>query len=287
MKRALVMLTLLVGTINSHAQILWKVSGNGIDKPSYILGTHHIASIDICDNIEGFNNAYANVEQVIGEVDTEKLNSAGTQMKMLSHMQMPKGQKLSSLYTEDQLKVIDEFVSSVLGVGIQSFNTYKPAMLSSTIQVIIATRVFPDFNAQKGIDSYMQTKAKKDKKTVKGLETIEFQINLLYNEPLEKQAADLLEMAQMGKEVEELILKLTESYHKQDIESLWEMTIEDTPEEDIEKLIYSRNRNWIKQMKDIMPDTPTMFVVGAGHLPGNEGLLELLKKEGYSLSPVW
>ena len=57
MKRTLVFLAFLAGTLSANAQILWKVSGNGLQKPSYILGTHHVASKDICDNIAGFNDA--------------------------------------------------------------------------------------------------------------------------------------------------------------------------------------------------------------------------------------
>ena len=287
MKRTLVFLAFLAGTLSANAQILWKVSGNGLQKPSYILGTHHVASKDICDNIAGFNDAYNSIEQLYGEVDTEKMNSMATQLKMLTHMKMPKGQTLSSLYTEDQLKVVDEFVTSVLGVGVKSFDAYKPVMVSSSLQVFIAMKVYPDFNAEKAIDSHMQAMAKKDNKEVGGLETIEFQINMLYDEPLEKQAADLLEMAEKSKEAEEDIIRLTELYRQQELAKMWDLMLEDTEPEELETLIYGRNRNWVEQMKNIMPAAPAMFVVGAGHLPGDQGLIKLLEKEGYTLEPVW
>jgi uncharacterized protein YbaP (TraB family) len=287
MKRALIILTLFAGAFTSNAQLLWKVSGNGLHKPSYLFGTHHIADQTICDGIKGFNDAYNSIEQLYGEVDTEKMNSMATQLKMLTHMKMPKGQTLSSLYTEDQLKVVDEFVTSVLGVGVKSFDAYKPVMVSSSLQVFIAMKVYPDFNAEKAIDSHMQAMAKKDKKEVGGLETIEFQINMLYDEPLEKQAADLLEMAEKSKEAEEDIIRLTELYRQQELAKMWDLMLEDTEPDELETLIYGRNRNWVEQMKNIMPAAPAMFVVGAGHLPGDQGLIKLLEKEGYTLEPVW
>jgi uncharacterized protein YbaP (TraB family) len=129
--------------------------------------------------------------------------------------------------------------------------------------------------------------ARKDKKGAFGLETVEFQVELLYDTPLEEQAADLLEMVEQGKEAEEMIIELTDLYLKQDIAGLWELTLKDSKPEELEKLIYSRNRNWIAQMKDIMPQTPTMFVVGAGHLPGEQGVIRLLEQTGYKLEPVW
>ena len=287
MKKALIILAFFAGALTSNAQLLWKVSGNGLQKPSYLFGTHHVADQTICDSIKGFNDAYNSIEQLYGEVDTEKMNSMATQLKMLTHMKMPKGQTLSSLYTEDQLKIVDEFVTSVLGVGVKSFDSYKPVMVSSSLQVFIAMKIYPDFNAEKAIDSHMQAMAKKDKKEVGGLETIDFQINMLYNEPLEKQAADLLEMAEKSKEAEEDIIVLTELYRQQDLAKMWELMLEDTEPEDLETMLYGRNRNWVEQMKNIMPSASAMFVVGAGHLPGDQGLIKLLENEGYTLEPVW
>jgi uncharacterized protein YbaP (TraB family) len=287
MKHTLVFLAFLAGTLSANAQILWKVSGNGLQKPSYILGTHHVASKDICDNIAGFNDAYAGVEQVYGEVDTEIMNNPATQFQMMPQMTMPKGQTLSSLYTEEQVKKIDEYVTSLLGVGIKAFDKLKPAVVSSSIQAIIAMKMYPGFDATKGIDSQMQSMAKKDNKATQGLETMDFQIDILYNAPLQEQAEDLLEMVEHGKETEEMIIELTNRYLKQDLAGLWELMLEDSEPEELEKLVYSRNRNWTAQMKDIMPQNPTMFVVGAGHLPGEQGLIKLLEQEGYKLEPVW
>lgn len=287
MKKALIIFAFLAGAFSSNAQLLWKVSGNGLQKPSYLFGTHHIADQTICDGIKGFNDAYNSVEHLYGEVDTDKMNGIATQLKVMTRMKLPKGQTLSSLYTEEQMKVIDAFVTEVMGVGAKSFDSYKPVMLSSSLQVFIAMKLFPEYDAAKAIDSHMQTRAKKDKKVVKGLETIDFQLDLLYDEPIEKQAADLLEMAENAKESEEAIIKLTELYRQQDLKGLWNLMMEDTEPEEMEDLLFKRNRNWVEQMKEIMPSASAMFVVGAGHLPGEQGVIRLLENEGYKLEPVW
>lgn len=287
MKRTLVFFTLFAGALTVNAQILWKVSGNGLQKPSFILGTHHVASIDVCDAIAGFNNAYDSIEQVYGEVETELMNDPATQFKIMPHMMMPKGQTLSSLYSEEELKMLDEYITPLFGMGIKTFDKFKPAVLSSNIQVMVAMKMYPDFDPTKGIDSQMQTMAKKDKKAAKGLETVDFQVELLYNAPIQEQADDLLEIVEKGKEAEDMIIELTQRYKKQDLDGLWEIMLEDSEPEELEKLVFSRNRNWVLQMKEVMPATPTMFVVGAGHLPGDQGLLNLLRKEGYKVDPVW
>jgi uncharacterized protein YbaP (TraB family) len=148
-------------------------------------------------------------------------------------------------------------------------------------------KMYPDFDPAKAIDSQMQVMAKQDNKEAKGLETLDFQIDMLYNAPIEEQAEDLWEMVEKGKEAEEMIIELTKRYQKQDLAGLWELMLEDSEPEELEKLVYGRNRNWVAQMKTIMPQTPTMFVVGAGHLPGEQGLIKLLEQEGYKLEPVW
>ena len=287
MKRTLVLLALIAGTFSANAQLLWKVSGNGIKNPSFILGTHHVASSEICDMIKGFQSAYDAIEQVYGEVDMQKMNSAGTQIKVLSYSFMPKGQTLSSLYTEEQIKKLDAFLAPVLGAELKAFDKFKPVTVTSMVQMLMAQKLFPDFEAENAIDSYMQTKARKDKKGAKGLETIEFQLDILYNTPLEEQAKELLEMAEMGQKTEESIISLTKSYLAQDLEAMWNAMLEDAEPGELDDLVFNRNRNWVVQMKEIMPLTPTMFVVGAGHLPGDLGVLNLLKKEGYKVEPVW
>ena len=94
-------------------------------------------------------------------------------------------------------------------------------------------------------------------------------------------------MAEMGPKAEESIIQLTESYLKQDLDALLKIMMEDSEPEELEDILYARNRNWIGLMKDIMTQAPTMFVVGAGHLPGDLGVLNLLNKEGYKVEPVW
>ena len=287
MKRILILLAFSAATFTANAQLLWKISGNGLKNPSYILGTHHIASGDICDKIAGFKDAYNSIQQVYGEVVTDEMNSASAQMKVLKSSLMPKGQTLSSLYTPEQIEKIDQFLKSIFGKRLSAFDKLKPIALTSSIQVLMAQKLFPDFKLENGIDSHMQTMAKKDKKSVRGLETVEFQLSILYDTPVEDQAKELLEMAEKGKKAEEAILKLTDHYIKQDLDGLWEIMIEDAEPGELDDFLFNRNRNWIIQMKDIMPQTQTMFVVGAGHLPGEDGVLNLLKKEGYKIEPVW
>lgn len=287
MKRTLALIAFIAGAFTTNAQILWKISGNGLEKASYILGTHHAAPGNVCDKIAGFDAAYSSIDQIYGEVETDVMNATSTQMEMMKYAMMPEGRTLSSLYTADEIAKINAFITPIVGADLTAFENLKPVTLISTLQMLLAMKVIPEFNPATAVDSYMQDMAKKDNKATLGLETVEFQMDLLYNAPLEEQAEDLLEMAEDGSKTEETIIKLTEHYLEQNIEGLWQIMLEDSEPGELDDLVYNRNRNWIGQMKQIMPEKPTMFVVGAGHLPGELGVLNLLKKEGFKVEPVW
>lgn len=289
MKRTLMFIALVAASFTANAQLLWKVSGNGAEKPSYIFGTHHVATSSICEKIEGFEQAYQNVDQVIGEVETAKMNDQKVMMQMMPMMMMPDGQKLSSLYTDTEIEIINTCLQEKLGpsFNLDAFEVMKPAVLSSTLQVLLSMEHFPESSKEEGVDSYLQSIAVADGKKVGGLETVEFQVDILYNEDLEKQAEDLLEMAKDTDSGIEQLEELAEIYRSQDMKRISKMIKKGATKKELEKLLYGRNRNWIEQMKVIIPETPTMFVVGAGHLPGKNGVLDLLEKAGFDIEPVW
>jgi uncharacterized protein YbaP (TraB family) len=73
--------------IEAHAQLLYRVSGNGLDKPSYIIGTHHLASTQFVDKIVGVKEAMAATDQVYGELTFETLTNPDS-MAYLQHAMM-------------------------------------------------------------------------------------------------------------------------------------------------------------------------------------------------------
>ena len=273
-------------SLTANAQLLWKISGNGLEKPSYVFGTHHMASTAICDSIRGFEDAFASVEQVLGEVDVAIMNDPATTMQMMPYMMMPEGQTLTSLFTAKEVILINSFIKPKLGFTLKDLNTMKPAFLSNMITVLLSMEHFPEYENEEGIDSHLQYRAKKHGKNVGGLETVEFQMDMLFNEDLETQADDLVDLVKNGDKAMKATGKLAQIYMTQDMKKINRFMHKSSDKEEIKKLLDDRNMNWIVQMKVIMPETPTMFVVGAGHLPGKNGVLSLLQKEGYTVEAV-
>lgn len=127
--------------------------------------------------------------------------------------------------------------------------------------------------------------AKKQHKKTMGLETIDFQLSLFEKLPMTTQIGMLKEDYESGLNSYDALLAL---YLKEDLEGLGAMMLEETAQypEFNELLLLARNRSWIAPMSSQMQKESTFFAVGAGHLGGPEGVVALLKAQGYTLTPI-
>ena len=287
MKRILTILALSLLCLTSNAQLLWKISGNGIKKHSYIVGSHHACTFQYCDSIPGLMKAFEKVDYVIGEYDMVKSQQMTPEetMKLKSMMMMPADTSFASLFAEDEKAKLDEFLKSKLGVPSDKLATLKPMAIMITVQNKVIMEILPDAATMTSMDKYMQTFADYKGKGVGGLETMNYQMELLFGGSLESQADALFEYIDTGN-TKELITKLTDAYKSQDLNLLWEVFMEQMSKYDYDNVVTVRNRNWEKQMKELLPKQSTLFVVGAGHLPGEFGMINLLRNAGYKLKPV-
>ena len=293
------MLLLLMAAVTMQAQLLWKISGNGLQKPSYIIGTYHLAPVSFTDSIKGLKAALDASEQVYGEIIMADMTSPENMQKMQAAMMLPDGQTLDKLFTADEMTRINALVKSVLGVDMtnpmvaQQLGKLTPYALQVQLGVLIYLKKHPGFNPNEGFDSYFQKEAAAKGKGVGGLETFDFQINTLYKSTtMERQKQLLLCMADNLEFTEEQTENVVKAFFTQDLDGIEKAmdaklnnTCDGTPEEK-ETLIYSRNDNWMKQMPEIMKQKGTFFAVGAGHLPGERGLLAQLKKAGYTVEGI-
>lgn len=288
MKSLLVTILLMViGTLYAPAQLLWKISGRGIEKPSYILGTHHAVPFTYCDSIPGLMEAFEEVDYVIGEFDMVKMGEmTPTQMQnMQKMMMMPADTALLSLFSVEEKELLDIYLKETVGAELQMFSAMKPMTIMVTVQNRILMDIIPDIASMTGMDKYMQTLAASKGKSVGGLETMEYQMNLLYGNSLEEQADALLEMARGGNS-KELMTELTAVYKLQDLDALWDVFKEQMTGYEYDALVSVRNQNWKKQIVELLPAQSSLFVVGSGHLPGEKGMITLLKQAGYNVEPI-
>ena len=278
MKKLISALLLLMAATGVNAQLLWKISGNGLQKPSYIVGTYHLAPVSFADSIPGLNDALASTEQVYGEVIMADMTSPENMTKVQAAMMLPDGQTLDKLYTADEMARINALLKNILGADMtnpmiaQQLGRLTPQALQTQLGILMYLKTHTGFNPNETFDGYFQKEATAKNKAVGGLETIDFQINTLFK----------------GMSTENVV----KAFFAQDLEGIEKAmdakmnnTCDGTPAEK-DMLINNRNAEWIKQMPGIMKQKSTFFAVGAGHLPGDKGVLALLKKAGYTVESI-
>ncbi len=297
-KTILTLLTFVIVAFTAHAQLLWKVTGKDLTKPSYVLGTFHLANVAFADSIPGLKQALNSSEQVYGELDMRKLMSDPSLIQqMQAAMMLPQGTTLDSLLTAEQMTRLNEFMKQYLGVDLSNpmlapMKQMKPAAISTQIQMVLAMQMAKGFNPQQQFDTYFQKVAQEQQKPVGGLETMDLQLGVLYGAPLKRQAELLMCLVDDVDYHKDVLRRTIDAYYTQDLEAVNKVmdekrhnTCDSTPEED-DTLIYTRNANWAKALPALMKEHSTFLAVGCAHLPGNRGLIALLQKAGYTVTPV-
>lgn len=293
MKKILGIVILLSMALGMQAQLLWKVSGNGLTQPSYIMGTHHLSPLSIKDSIAGMKQALADTKQVYGELVMSEAQTSAIMQKMQKYMVTESDTTFKSLFSPEEYEMINKYSKENLMFDVAMMPKLKPAFLSNNLIVILYMKHVGGFNPQEQLDSFFQTQATASGKKVGGLETPEFQFDMLFNgASLKRQAEQLLCMLNdVDKNIDQL-KKMTAYYNAQNLDGLLELTKErqgdkcDPLPGELEAMLDNRNIDWSKKLPPIMKEAPTFVAVGAGHLPGEKGLLNLMKKQGYRVEPV-
>ena len=278
---------------SANAQLLWKVSGNGLNQPSYIIGTHHLAPFSIMDSIAGLKKAMNETQQVYGEIKMSEMQSPATMEKMQKAMMIESDTTLNSLLSPKDFETANKFCKENLMVDLNMAPKLKPAFLLNNAVVMAYVKHIGKFNPQEQLDTFFQSQAIQNGKKVDGLETAEFQFNLLFNgSSLQRQAQLLMcTLNHIETEVENL-KRLTNAYMNQDLNTMLKISEErkgdqcDALPSEEDAMIYNRNKAWAEKLPAIMKAAPTFVAVGALHLPGEKGLLNLLKRQGYTVEAV-
>ncbi|MBW9202465.1 TraB/GumN family protein [Bacteroidales bacterium SW292] len=292
MKRFITLVLLIAVTLGAQSQLLWKISGNGLQQPSYIFGTYHLSPLSIKDSIASLPQAMQDIRQVYGELVMADMMKPEFLAQMQQQTMLPNDTTLKSLFTPEEFEVVSRAVTEYLQVDIALLDRMKPAALFQQLTVLFYMKHTPGYNPQEQLDASFQQEATEQGKKVGGLETAQSQVDILFNKPLCRQAEDLYCFVSDPDKVERQAKEIIAAYTAQDLDKMLQLmeekegtSCDPTPEE-MAQLLYDRNQAWVKQMPAIMQAAPTLFVVGAGHLPGEQGVLALLKAQDYTVEPM-
>lgn len=293
MKKLLSILLFVSMALSAHAQLLWKVSGNGLEKPSYIFGTFHLSPLSIKDSIAAMPQAMNETAQVYGELVMSEMTTPAFMQSMQQQMMLPADTTLQSLFTPEQYEVVGKAVKENMMADIAMLARLKPAAINQQLVVLLYLKQIPGFNPQEQLDTYFQQQAGQQGKKVGGLETTQSQIDILYNSQTLKRQANLLYclVSDIDRTIDQS-KRMIDAYKKQDLDAMLQLMEErdgnscDPLPGEMEALLDNRNKAWAEKMPAIMAEAPTLFVVGAGHLPGANGVLSLLKQQGYTIEAM-
>lgn len=287
--KAVVASLLLSGILPVSAQVLYKIEGNGLKEPSYIFGTHHLAPISVIESF-GAAEPFKNATQVVGEIDMTQ-NPMEMQMAMQPHMIAPADSTLSKVIPAEDFSVINEEFKKwapMQGMELSMLDGMKPMVVSTIVTLGITSDAIPDYNPNEQLDTWFQTTGAGEGKKIIPLETAEQQATLLFDfTPISIQAEALVEMLKEPQKAVDSAKQLTEAYMTQDLAQMLSLSEKDDEHpEFMEALLDRRNADWITKLPAIFNEGSTFVAVGALHLPGEKGVLEGLRKKGYTVTPL-
>ena len=264
--------------------LLWRISGNNLSKPSYLFGTIHLLCANDIELSETLKTAIKETDKVYLELDMDNLFEM---MQAVQKMKMRNDTTLSDLLSESDYKKVKAFFTSKSSmIPFSILETYKPMLAASMIM-----QTSTDCDNAISMEQIIMQQAKQDRKEIKGMETMTYQLSIFDSIPYEVQAKQLLAFItendtedKASKEYEEM----ASAYRNQELNKL-EMLIN---KEEFgvgnfaDLLLYNRNRNWVVSMGKIFSANSAVIAVGAGHLPGEKGVINLLRKAGYKVDPM-
>jgi uncharacterized protein len=263
--------------------LLWKITGNGLQKPSYLFGTYHFLSNGFVDTLPAVKNAYAASDAVVGELVVD----SSIQAPMME-ASLLKGTTLQQELPDTLFTTINKWFTEEAGFGLAELNQVSPFAVMSFVMALTQKKYFPVKPGEIQLDTYFQQVAKKDGKKVMGLETIQMQIKALFGQmTIQRQVALLSDLFKEKDELKKMVGIMNTAYTSQNLDELQRLMYGSAykPEE-TKALLDDRNNYWMQQLPALMNEQPLFVAVGALHLVGKTGLVNQLKERGYSVTPV-
>lgn len=279
---ALVGFVLSVPTFaQAQHSLLYEVSGNGLKKSSYLFGTFHLLTESFVDSQKNVIKAFKSCKAVAGEVITDSMASP----KVLEAMQADT--PIQELLSQPVYADLNAWMLELMGMDMTLFNNFSPMAVNAVLLNAIYQKHFSPPKGEQVMDIYFQAEARKRKMNVYGLESIQTQITALFEQPLTRQAKHLEELVLEKDSAVYQLRELAHLYRTANYDKLTSMMYDESfSQVEIELLVNDRNDAWVQKLPAMMQQEPTFVAVGAMHLAGENGLVEQLRKKGYTVKPL-
>ncbi|MCB4757473.1 MAG: TraB/GumN family protein [Elusimicrobia bacterium] len=264
------------------SHVLWEVKGPNKNKV-FLLGSLHVLSETDYPLDPVLENAYQKADTVFFEVSMDDAEMSSLRELTVKLGTCEKGKTLTDYVSKDTFKKFEAEVKR-LNLAVEYFINLKPWMAGLSLLHLKFQKIGLD--AEHGIDKYFFARAREDRKSTAALEKQEFQLNIFSSMSAQDQEDMLLESIQSAEKIEGEFAQLLEAWKFGDVaklNKLFHLTDKETPH--LKEVVYSsRNKSWLGKIHDqIKTNRNLLFVVGSAHLIGDESVVQLLTKKGYTL----
>ncbi len=274
--------------------IFWKVEKAGL-QPSYLLGTMHVADPRVLEMPAGAAQAQARAKTIVVESDEvldERRAMAALLMKPDLTM-FTDGRSIETLVAPQDLQLLKDGLKAK-GITLSAVSRMKPWMLMSMV-AIPACELARKGEGNLFLDKKIAREAAAQGKQVKGLETLEEQANAINAIPLDLHIKSLIEAVKLGRKMDDVFFTMTEVYLSENIgiiQPMLKVVAPDGTEDQAgyaefdELVITKRNQLMAERAAPVIAEGGAFIAIGAAHLPGDQGLIELLRRQGYTVKAV-
>jgi uncharacterized protein YbaP (TraB family) len=284
MKKLILTFLLAIAATLTHAQksILWEISGNGLEKPSYLLGTLKFIGEREFIFPKEFKEKMdqCKIFAIEDQVDHK------AQMELNKALHFPKGKSLATeLPPEDYAKLV-AFMEKEFKLPKAKFEKDLGKLIPLALSINMTRMSLGEKVMYYDIELLLT--AKKEKLKAYSLEPIKREAEAIQQFPMEEQKEALMASIANFEMQKSEYLQMEAAFDANDLDKIFSLTLHPTEDHpDFVKMFYTdRNLEWMPKIEKMMKDKPAFIAVGITHLEGDQGLLALLQAKGYTLTPV-
>jgi uncharacterized protein YbaP (TraB family) len=249
----------------------------------YVAGSVHMLTEAHYPLAPAYDTAYKESDLLVEELDMAELLAPTAQMAFLSKGMLASDQSLDKLVSPATLALVNKTLAD-LGPAGEMLKRFKPWLLAMTLEQLEMQKA--GYDASLGLDKHFYDRAQENGKKVLGLETAEYQISRFEGMTWEQQDKLLAETLKQLETEKGSINKLLDAWKIGDAPTVEQIVLKDLKSDPVlyQRLLVERNRNWMPKIDELFARKTSAFVVvGAAHLVGPDGLLNMLKAKGYTI----
>lgn len=258
--------------------LLWRIDKSGA-KTSWLFGTMHMICAEDYIWTAAMEEALLESETVCMEMD---MGDPTILMQVTTGLIDTSGKTLRDYFTPEQYALLEQYVKDSLQSSLALFDRMKPIALQALF--LTQSDLCPSFRSY---EQELTLQAKQHNKGVAGLETPAEQLAIINNLPTDSVVAAIMDMIDNPGSDWDAYRELTTLYRSQDLAGLHnQIALAKGMDGIMNIFLDDRNQKWITTMKELMDTQSVFFAVGAGHLWGENGLITLLRNNGYTITQV-